>query len=100
MRSGARCTVITVWTHLDGLPIFKATDIHYCPETMRRHLLLAGLMMLSGWTARAQQMPCPFEYPDTPVNRSRCVVGCTLQCDQKLTFSGQQPTDPQKTRPA
>jgi hypothetical protein len=25
-------------------------------------------MMLFGWTASAQQMPCPFEYPDTPLN--------------------------------
>src|SRR6185295_11215387 len=61
---------------------------------MRRPLLLASLMMLFGWTASAQQMPCPFEYPDTPINRSRGVVGCTLQCDQKLTCAGQQPTEP------
>ena len=62
---------------------------------MRRHLVLASLMMLFGWTASAQQMPCPFEYPDTPVNRSRGVVGCTLQCDQKLTCAGQQPAEQQ-----
>lgn len=45
-------------------------------------------------------MPCPFKYPDTPVNQARGVVGCTLQCDQKLTCPGQQTTDPQKTPPA
>ena len=59
-------------------------------------LLLFALILLFGWTAGAQQMPCPFEYPDTPVNRSRGVVGCSLQCDQKLTCPGQQAIEPQK----
>jgi hypothetical protein len=66
---------------------------------MRYRLLLLSLMLLFGWTTSAQQMPCPFEYPDTPINRARGVVGCTLQCDQKLTCPGQQPTEPQKPSP-